>query len=76
MTAECNNSKTARSGDYSCKSTELVEYSCFIRSIDSWINTEYIGCPPYDYPENDSWRFAFAREGMRTLATELYQKYT
>lgn len=45
--------------DYPCKSGGMVEYTYFARSIDDRINTECIGCPPDDHPENwfCAWRF-------------------
>lgn len=45
--------------DYPCKSGGMVEYTYFAKSIDSRIETECIGCPPDDHP-NDwycAWRF-------------------
>jgi len=45
--------------DYPCKSVGLVEYPYFARSIDSRIQTECIGCPPDNHPDEwyCSWRF-------------------
>jgi hypothetical protein len=46
--------------DYPCKSAGLVEYSYFARAIDSRIETECIGCPPDEHPEEwyCAWRFS------------------
>jgi hypothetical protein len=46
--------------DYPCKSAGLVEYTYFARSIDSRIQTECIGCPPDDHPEDwfCAWKFS------------------
>jgi hypothetical protein len=46
--------------DYPCKSGGLVEYTYFARAIDKRIETECIGCPPDDHPENwfCAWRFS------------------
>ncbi|MBU8849791.1 MAG: cytosolic protein [Desulfobacterales bacterium] len=45
--------------DYPCKSAGLVEYAYFARSIDKRIETECVGCPPDDHPEEwfCAWRF-------------------
>ncbi len=45
--------------DYPCKSGGLVEYARFAAAIDSRIQTECIGCPPDDHPEEwyCAWRF-------------------
>ena len=45
--------------DYPCKSAGLVEYTYFARSIDSRIQTQCIGCPPDDHPEEwfCAWKF-------------------
>ncbi len=45
--------------DYPCKSAGLVEYTYFARAIDSRIQTECIGCPPDDHPDDwfCAWRF-------------------
>lgn len=45
--------------DYPCKSAGLVEYRFFAESIDSRIQTECIGCPPDEHPEewHCAWRF-------------------
>ena len=45
--------------DYPCKSGGMVEYTYFARTIDSRIQTECIGCPPDDHPEQwyCAWRF-------------------
>lgn len=45
--------------DYPCKSAGLVEYSRFAQGIDSRIQTECIGCPPDEHPQDwfCAWRF-------------------
>ncbi|HRW13306.1 MAG TPA: DUF6125 family protein [Syntrophomonas sp.] len=45
--------------DYPCKSAGLVEYSRFAWEIDERIQTECIGCPPDDHPDDwfCAWRF-------------------
>ncbi len=45
--------------DYPCKSGGLVEYTYFAQSIDPRIQTECIGCPPDQHPEEwfCAWRF-------------------
>lgn len=45
--------------DYPCKSAGLVEYSYFARALDLRIETECIGCPPDEHPEEwyCAWRF-------------------
>jgi hypothetical protein len=45
--------------DYPCKSAGLVEYTYFARAIDSRIQTECIGCPPDEHPEEwfCGWKF-------------------
>ncbi|MFW6216477.1 MAG: DUF6125 family protein, partial [Desulfohalobiaceae bacterium] len=45
--------------DYPCKSVGLVEYGYFATAIDSRIQTECIGCPPDEHPEDwfCAWRF-------------------
>ncbi len=45
--------------DYPCKSAGLVEYAYFARAIDERIQTECVGCPPDDHPEDwfCAWRF-------------------
>ncbi|MCG8566408.1 MAG: DUF6125 family protein [Desulfobacterales bacterium] len=50
--------------DYPCKSAGLVEYSYFARSIDSRIQTECIGCPPDEHPDQwyCAWRFTLKRK--------------
>jgi len=50
--------------DYPCKSAGLVEYTNFVRGIDSRIKTECIGCPPDGHPEEwfCAWRFWIERE--------------
>lgn len=46
--------------DYPCKSGGMVEYTYFARAIDSRIETECIGCPPDEHPEEwyCAWRFS------------------
>jgi hypothetical protein len=46
--------------DYPCKSVGLVEYAYFAEAIDSRIQTECIGCPPDEHPEEwfCAWRFS------------------
>jgi len=46
--------------DYPCKSGGLVEYTYFARTIDPRIQTECVGCPPDDHPEDwyCAWRFS------------------
>jgi hypothetical protein len=48
--------------DYPCKSAGLVEYTYFARSIDPRIQTECIGCPPDDHPDDwyCAWRFSLS----------------
>ncbi len=45
--------------DYPCKSSGLVEYTYFAKSIDPRIKTECIGCPPDPHPDDwyCAWRF-------------------
>lgn len=45
--------------DYPCKSGGLVEYTYFARTIDDRIETECIGCPPDEHPDDwyCAWRF-------------------
>ena len=45
--------------DYPCKSAGLVEYEYFAKAVDNRIETECIGCPPDDHPEDwfCAWRF-------------------
>lgn len=52
--------KRKKMDDYPCKSAGLVEYSYFARAIDERIETECIGCPPDNHPENwfCAWRFS------------------
>lgn len=52
--------KKKKMADYPCKSAGLVEYSYFARTIDPRIETECIGCPPDDHPEEwyCAWRFS------------------
>jgi len=51
--------KRKKLDDYPCKSAGLVEYEYFARAIDKRIETECIGCPPDDHPEEwfCAWRF-------------------
>jgi len=53
--------------DYPCKSAGVVEYTTFAAAIDSRIQTECIGCPPDEHPEEwwCAWRFTLpeASEG-------------
>ncbi len=44
---------------YPCNSAGLVEYAYFAKAIDKNIETQCIGCPPDDHPENwyCAWRF-------------------
>ncbi|MCL0038354.1 DUF6125 family protein [Thermodesulfovibrionales bacterium] len=46
--------------DYPCKSGGTVEYNYFAGAIDRRINTECIGCPPDEHPEEwyCAWRFS------------------
>lgn len=56
--------QSARKGkgmdDYPCKSAGLVEYTQFARAIDPRIETECVGCPPDDHPDEwfCAWRFS------------------
>jgi len=52
--------KRKKLDDYPCKSAGLVEYTYFARAIDHRIETECIGCPPDDHPEDwfCAWRFS------------------
>ena len=45
--------------DYPCKSVGLVEYPYFARTIDSRIDTECVGCPPDEHPDEwfCAWKF-------------------
>jgi hypothetical protein len=45
--------------DYACKSAAMVEFPTFARTIDSRLETECIGCPPDEHPEDwiCAWRF-------------------
>ena len=45
--------------DYPCKSGGMAEYPTFAESIDPRIETECIGCPPDEHPEEwcCAWRF-------------------
>jgi len=51
--------KRKKLDDYPCKSAGLVEYAYFARAMDKRIETECIGCPPDDHPEEwfCAWRF-------------------
>jgi len=53
--------------DYPCKSGGMVEYTYFARSIDKRINTECIGCPPDDHPDDwfCAWRFYMDAEDKK-----------
>ena len=50
--------------DYPCKSGGLVEYPYFARAVDPRIQTECIGCPPDDHPDEwyCAWRFEIAKD--------------
>ena len=52
--------KSKNLADYPCKSAGLVEYAYFARAIDDRIQTECIGCPPDEHPEDwyCAWRFS------------------
>jgi len=45
--------------DYPCKSAGTVEYTAFARGVDKRIQTECIGCPPDEHPDEwfCAWRF-------------------
>ncbi|MCP3871730.1 MAG: cytosolic protein [Desulfobacteraceae bacterium] len=51
--------KRKKLDDYPCKSAGLVEYTYFARAIDKRIETECIGCPPDEHPNEwfCAWRF-------------------
>jgi len=51
--------KRKKLDDYPCKSAGLVEYAYFARAMDKRIETECIGRPPDDHPEEwfCAWRF-------------------
>jgi len=51
--------KRKKLDDYPCKSAGLVEYAYFARAMDKRIETECIGCPPDEHPEEwfCAWRF-------------------
>ncbi|MBU8911548.1 MAG: cytosolic protein [Desulfobacterales bacterium] len=51
--------KRKKLDDYPCKSAGLVEYAYFASAIDKRIETECVGCPPDDHPEEwfCAWRF-------------------
>lgn len=53
--------------DYPCKSAGLVEYEYFARAVDERIETECIGCPPDDHPEEwfCAWRFRLSDQSNR-----------
>jgi hypothetical protein len=46
--------------DYPCKSAGLVEYTAFARAVDPRIQTECVGCPPDEHPDDwfCAWRFS------------------
>ncbi len=46
--------------DYPCKSAGLVEYGYFARAIDKRIETNCIGCPPDEHPDDwfCAWKFS------------------
>lgn len=48
--------------DYPCKSAGTVEYTSFARGVDKRIQTECIGCPPDEHPDEwfCAWRFTLA----------------
>ncbi len=50
--------------DYPCKSVGLVEYPYFARTIDPRIETECVGCPPDNHPEEwfCAWKFTVKDE--------------
>jgi Family of unknown function (DUF6125) len=52
--------KRKKLDDYPCKSAGLVEYTYFARAVDHRIDTECIGCPPDEHPEDwfCAWRFS------------------
>jgi len=52
--------KKKKLDDYPCKSGGLVEYTYFAKAIDERIETECIGCPPDDHPDDwyCAWRFS------------------
>lgn len=56
--------KRKKLDDYPCKSAGLVEYEYFARSIDKRIETECIGCPPDEHPEEwfCAWRFSMRNQ--------------
>jgi len=45
--------------DYPCKSAGIIEYTEFVKAIDSRIKTECVCCPPDTHPESHfcAWRF-------------------
>ncbi|GBC59112.1 hypothetical protein DENIS_0043 [Desulfonema ishimotonii] len=45
--------------DYPCKSAGMVEYPYFAKAIDARIETECIGCPPDEHPDEwfCAWKF-------------------
>jgi len=51
--------------DYPCKSAGIVEYTTFTTVIDPRIQTECVGCPPDEHPEEwwCAWRFTIPGEG-------------
>lgn len=58
--------KKKKLDDYPCKSAGLVEYTYFVRTIDKRIETECIGCPPDDHPEDwfCAWRFSIKNDSQ------------
>lgn len=48
--------------DYPCKSAGLVEYTYFARWVDPRIQTQCIGCPPDEHPDEwfCAWRFTLS----------------
>ncbi|MGM0453637.1 MAG: DUF6125 family protein [Thermodesulfobacteriota bacterium] len=50
--------------DYPCKSAGLVEYAYFASAIDPRIETQCIGCPPDDHPDEwfCAWRFTLSEK--------------
>ena len=45
--------------DYPCKTVGLVEYPYFARAVDERIETQCVGCPPDEHPDEwyCAWRF-------------------
>lgn len=50
--------------DYPCKSGGLVEYTYFAQGVDPRIQTECIGCPPDQHPDEwfCAWRFSMTED--------------